>query len=68
MTEDFSRATAVTRGWGGGSGGGTDTAYESAQKSTLEKKIRPPLLPGLELATFRSESDALTNKLSRLPI
>ena len=37
-------------------------------KSTLEKKIVPPLLPGFELATFRHESGALTNKLSRLPL
>ena len=34
---------------------------------TLEKKIFPPFLPGFELATFRSESGVLTNKLSRLP-
>ena len=37
------------------------------RKLTPEKKILPPLLPGFELATFRSEPGALTNKLSRLP-
>ena len=42
------RATAVTRGWNG---------YRNKsqhRKLTLEKKILPPLLPGLEPATFRS--------------
>ena len=33
-------------------------------KSTLEKKILPPLLPGFELATFRSRVLCSTNKLS----
>ena len=42
------RATAVTRGWNG---------YRNKsqhRKSTLEKKILPPLLQGFEPATFRS--------------
>ena len=41
-------STAVTRGWNG---------YRNKsqhRKLTLEKKILPPLLPGLEPATFRS--------------
>ena len=45
---DFLRATAVTRGWNG---------YRNKsqhRKSTLEKKILPPLLQGLEPATFQS--------------
>ena len=42
------RATAVTRGWSG---------YRNKsqhRKLTLQKKILPPLLRGLEPATFRS--------------
>ena len=42
------RATAVTRGWNG---------YRNTsqhRKSTLEKKILPPLLQGLEPGTFQS--------------
>ena len=42
------RATAVTRGWNG---------YRNKsqhRKSTLEKKILPPLLHGFEPATFQS--------------
>ena len=42
------RATAVTRGWNG---------YRNKsqhRKSTLEKKILPPLLQGFEPVTFRS--------------
>ena len=45
---DFLRATAVTRVW---------NEYRNKsqhRKLTLEKKILPPLLPGLEPATFRS--------------
>ena len=45
---DFLRATAVTRGWNG---------YRNKsqhRKSTLEKKILPPLLQGFEPATFQS--------------
>ena len=45
---DLLRATVVTRGWNG---------YRNKsqhRKSTLEKKILPPLLPGLEPMTFRS--------------
>ena len=36
-------------------------------KLTLEKKTLRPLLPGFELATFRSRVRRSTNKLSRLP-
>ena len=45
---DFLRATGVTRGWNG---------YRNKsqhRKSTLEKKILPPLLQGFEPATFQS--------------
>ena len=42
------RATAVTRGWNG------HRIRVRHTKLTLEKKILPPLLPGFELATFRS--------------
>ena len=45
---DLLRATAVTRGWNG---------YQNKsqhRKSTLEKKILPPLLQGFEPATFQS--------------
>ena len=45
---DLLRATAVTQGWNG---------YRNKsqhRKLTLEKKILPPLLPGLEPGTFRS--------------
>ena len=45
---DLLRATAVTRGWYG---------YRNKnqhRKLTLEKKIIPPFLPGLEPGTFRS--------------
>ena len=45
---DLLRATAVTRGWNG---------YRNKnqhRKLTMEKKILPPLLPGLEPETFRS--------------
>ena len=46
--QDLLRATAVTRKWNG---------YRNKsqhRKSTLEKKILPPLLQGFELATFQS--------------
>ena len=45
---DLLRATVVTRG--------VQRALNKSQhtKLTLEKKILPPLLPGFELATFRS--------------
>ena len=36
-------------------------------KLTLEKKILPSLLPGFELATFRSRVRCSTSKLPRLP-
>ena len=45
---DLLRATAVTRGWNG---------YRNKsqhRKSTLEKKIPPPLQQGFEPATFQS--------------
>ena len=45
---DLLRATAVTRGW---------NRYRNKsqhRKSTLEKKILPPLLQGFEPATFQS--------------
>ena len=45
---DLLRATAVTRGWNG---------YRNKsqhRKSTMEKKILPPLLQGFEPATFQS--------------
>ena len=45
---DLLRATAVTMGWNG---------YRNKsqhRKLTLEKKIIPPLLQGLEPATFQS--------------
>ena len=45
---DLLRATAVTQGWNG---------YRNKsqhRKSTLEKKILPPLLQGFEPATFQS--------------
>ena len=40
----------MTRGWNGHRIGVSTT------KLTLEKKILPPLLPGFELATFRSRA------------
>ena len=45
---DLVRATVVTRGWNG---------YRNKsrhKKSTMEKKILPPLLQGFEPATFQS--------------
>ena len=51
------RATAVTR----------VPNKSQHTKSTLEKKIPPPLLPGLELAIFRPRVRRCTDKLSRLP-
>ena len=48
---DLLRATAaVTRGWNG------FRNKSQHRKSTLENKIRPPLLPGLEPGTFLSRS------------
>ncbi len=47
---DFLRATVVTRGWNG---------YRNKsqhRKSTLEKKIIPPLQQGFEPATFQSRA------------
>ena len=58
---DLLRATVVTRGW---------TKYRDTsqhRKLTLEKKIIPPLLPGLEPATFRSRVQRSTMELSPLP-
>ena len=45
---DLLRATAVTRGWNG------YRNMSQHRKLTLEKKLLPPLLPGLEPGTFRS--------------
>ena len=57
---DLLRATAVTRGWNG---------YRNKnqhRKSTLEKKIFPPLLQGFEPATFQSRvRRSITTELSR---
>ena len=54
------RAIAVTRGM-------ERTPNKSQHtKLNLEKKILPPLLPGFEVATFRSRVRRSTNKLSRL--
>ena len=52
-------ATAVTQG--------VERTPNKSQytKLTLEKKILPPLLPGFELATFRSRIHRSTDKLSR---
>ena len=52
------RATEVTRGWNG---------YRNKRrhrKLTLEKKILPPLLPGLEPANFRSRVRRFNQPLS----
>ena len=48
---DLLRATAVTRGW-------IRNGYRNKshhRKSTLEKKILPPLLQGFDPATFQSQ-------------
>ena len=45
---DLLRATAVTQGWNG------CRNKSQLRKSTLEKKILPPLLQGFEPATFKS--------------
>ena len=59
------RATAVTRGqWNGHR---RRVNIETKKVYCLEKKNLPPLLPGLELATFRPRVRRFTNKLSRLP-
>ena len=53
--------TAVTRGWNG---------YQNKRqqtKLTLVKKILPPLLQGLEPATFSHESGDVTTELFPLP-
>ena len=52
------RATAETRGWNG------HRIRVSKTKLTLDKKILPQLLPGFDLATFRSRVRRFTNKLS----
>ena len=60
------RATAVTRGWNG------YRNNSQHRKSTLEKKILPPLLQGFEPATTsrnesaNHESGAVTIELSPL--
>ena len=43
------RAIAITRGWNG-----HRMRVSQHTKLTLKKKVPPPLLPGFELATFRS--------------
>ena len=45
---DLLRATAVTRGWNG------YRNYSQHRKSTMEKKILPPLLHGFKPGTFQS--------------
>ena len=59
--QDFLRATAVTRGWNG------YRNKSQRRKLTLEKKILPPLLQGLEPGPFNYESGALTTELSPAP-
>ena len=57
---DLLHAAAVTRGWNG---------YQKKSqrtKLTLEKKILPPPLPGLEPETFRSRVRRSTTELSPL--
>ena len=56
------RATVVT------SGVGRTPNKSQHRKLSLEKKILPPLLPGLELATFWSRVRGSTNELSWLNI
>ena len=59
--QDFLRATVVTRGW---NGKGNKSQHK---KLTLAKNILPPLLPGLEPATFRSRvRRSITTELSPL--
>ena len=53
---DLLRATAVTRKWNG-----QRIRALQHRQLTLEKKILPPLLPGLELATFRARRRRSTN-------
>ena len=58
---DLLHATAVTRGWNG---------YRNKsqhRKSTLEKKILPPLLQRFELGTFPTQARPFTTELSPLP-
>ena len=59
---DLLRATAVTRGWNG---------YRNKsqhRKSTLEKKILPPLQQGFEPTTFGALSTELSRPLGVQPI
>ena len=59
--QDVLRAIAATRGWNG---------YRNKsqhRKLTLGKKILPPLLSGLEPATFESRVRCSTTELSLLP-
>ena len=58
---DLLRATLVTRGWDG------YRNKSQRRKLTLEKKILPPLLQGLEPGPFNYESGALTTELSPAP-
>ena len=58
----FLRATAITRVWNG-------YRNESQhRKLTPEKKILPPLVPGLKPATFRSRVQRSTAELSPLSV
>ena len=52
----------------GNTGGATDTEMSQHRNVTLEKKILPPLLPGLEPETFRSWVRRSTAELSQLPV
>ena len=59
--QNLFHAAVVTQGWNG---------YRNKsqhRKLTQQKKIRPPLLPGLEPKTFRSGIWRSTNELSLLP-
>ena len=53
------RAAAVTRGWNG------HRIRVSTESEPVEKKIPPPLLPGFELATFRSRVRRSTETLTK---
>ena len=60
--QDFSRSTAITRGW---------NEYRNKGQHrmlTKEKIILPPLLPGLEPSTSRARVRLSTTGLSPLPL
>ena len=52
----------------GNTGGGTDTEMSQHRKLTLEKKIGPLLLPGLEPGTVRSRVRRSNTELSPIPM